>query len=639
MTPMGKRRLQLANSTLGSNVVPKHGAQSHSEVQHGQALVSTAPDACVESPHDDTLRSSRPPFAGSVLSQPLRLERMGVLNMLVGLLTVLYTIGAVGMALYGAHAAWLALLHWKQHRRAGRTPDAVAAPLPAADWPYVTVQLPIYNERHVVSRLLEAAAALDYPRNRLEIQLLDDSTDDTGAIADATIEWLQHEGADVKVVRRNGRAGNKAGALAHALPAARGEFIAIFDADFLPSPEFLKQVVAPFLAPGRERLAFVQGRWAHLNRNYSLLTRCQALALDGHFGVEQSARAADGLPFGFNGSAGIWRRAAIEDPAVGGWQPDTLCEDLDLAYRAQLAGWQAAYLPDAAAPAEVPPQLLAFKRQQARWATGSVQTLVKLGGRVAHSGWTWRSRIAGLFHLGNYLIHPLLLVLLLASVPLTLLGAAPPTLLGALSLASLGPPLLYALAEQRLYPTNWFRNFAVLPILMLFGMGLSWSNSNAVWRGLREQGGDFPRTPKFRIESTTDRWQASGYRLPVTRQMIVEGALMLYATVGVVAGLRTGAWWAALFLGLFALGFGAMVGVEAAQALPRAVRSAAARGVPRARRHWPMRRAANRAWTPVRRSRQTCAARHARLQTGRQARAGRPSPENPAKVGAGAVSG
>ncbi len=511
-------------------------------------------------------------------------------NSLVWVLTLLYSLGVVGMALYGLHAAWLAtvaLRHGQRTDRRAHTQDGAPAapPLPApplhldaaspanaaspadAAWPAVTVQLPVYNERHVVCRLLRAAAALDYPAGRLQVQLLDDSNDETTELAERTAAELRGAGANVRVVRREGRSGYKAGALAHALPQATGDFIVIFDADFLPPPVFLKQVIAPFLAPGAEDVAFVQGRWAHLNRNYSLLTRAQALALDGHFGIEQPARAATGLPFGFNGSAGAWRRSAIEDPAVGGWQADTLCEDLDLAYRAQLAGWRGIFVITAAAPAEVPPQLLAFKRQQARWATGSVQTLVKLGGRVARSPWPLRSRVGGLFHLGNYLIHPLLLILLVVSVPLTMLGAAPPGLLGALSIASLGPPLLYALAEYRLHPREWLRNWAVLPLLMLFGLGVAWNNAGAVWRGLRTQGGAFARTPKFRIESTSDRWQASGYRLPISRQMAAEAALGLLAALGVVIGLRSNNWWSMLFLGLCALAFGVMVGVELWQAL------------------------------------------------------------------------
>jgi cellulose synthase/poly-beta-1,6-N-acetylglucosamine synthase-like glycosyltransferase len=485
-------------------------------------------------------------------------------------LTFLYIVGAVGMALYGLHALWLVTAFVRGRRaqpeRAAGDPASAVRMVDDVAWPPVTVQLPVYNEREVVVRLLEAAAALDYPPEKLQIQLLDDSDDDTSLLADQCVAALQAAGVNVECVRRARRIGYKAGALSHALPQATGEFLVLFDADFLPPPAFLKQIIVPFLAPGGDRLAFVQGRWAHLNRDYSLLTRCQALALDGHFGVEQPARAENGLPFGFNGSAGAWRRSAIEDPAVGGWQADTLCEDLDLSYRALLAGWSGLFLPTVAAPAEVPPQLLAFKRQQARWATGSVQTLRKLGGPVARSGWSLRARVGGLFHLGNYLIHPLLLLLLLASVPLTLAGEAPPALLGALSLASLGPPILYAVAQRALHRDKWFRNWSVLPLLMLMGLGLAWSNSRAVWAGLTSRGGAFARTPKFRVVSAGDSWQRSTYRLPLTGQSVVEALLALYALAGAVGGWLQGNWWAALFLALFAAAFGAMVGVEFRQA-------------------------------------------------------------------------
>jgi hypothetical protein len=367
---------------------------------------------------------------------------------------------------------------------------------------------------------------------------------------------------NVVVVRRAQRSGFKAGALAHALKSARGDFIAIFDADFLPQPDFLQRVIPTFLREGNSDVAFVQARWAHINRNYSPLTRAQALALDGHFGVEQPARRAAGYAFGFNGSAGIWRRTTIESAAVGGWSADTLCEDLDLAYRAQLAGWRGDFVEQVAAPAEVPPQLVAFKRQQARWAQGSVQTLRKLGGRVWQSGWPLPKRTAALAHLGNYLIHPMLLMMVLVTVPLVLLNVPIPPPLAALSLASLGPPLLYGVSQRRLHPNTWTGNFLALPLLMLLGMGLSLGNTIAVGKGLRKKGGNFARTPKFHVQRSADEWRQSSYRLPVSRETLLEGLLALYATLGVAGALHWGNIWAAAFLSLFALGFGLMFGVE-----------------------------------------------------------------------------
>lgn len=469
------------------------------------------------------------------------------------------------MALYGLNALWLALELLLRPRRPAIPQsdfDRPADDRPGLGRPAVTVQLPIYNERHVVARLVDAVAALDYPVDKLQIQILDDSDDDTAALTDEAVRAWQQRGVDIGVVRRPTRAGYKAGALAFALQSARGEYIAIFDADFLPAPDFLRRVMPAFLAPGNGDVGFVQARWEHVNRDYSLLTRCQALALDGHFGVEQPARCAAGYTFGFNGSAGVWRRAAIEDPNVGGWSADTLCEDLDLAYRAQLGGWRGEFLDQVAAPAEVPPQLVAFKRQQARWAKGSVQTLRKLGGRVWRSDWPLPKRIAALFHLGNYLIHPVLLLLLLATVPIVLLNVQVPTSLATLSLASFGPPLLYALSQRRLHPEAWQANFAVLPLLMLFGMGLSLGNSRAVWQGLRRSGGSFARTPKFHVQHSADEWRQSSYRLPVSGETVFEGLFALYAGIGLWYAWQLGNTWAAAFLSLFALGFGLMFGLE-----------------------------------------------------------------------------
>ena len=373
-------------------------------------------------------------------------------------------------------------------------------------------------------------------------------------------------GTAISVITRPDRQGFKAGALAYALPQAQGEFIAIFDADFLPAADFLRTTIPHFLTPESARIGFVQTRWAHLNRDYSFLTRSQALALDGHFVVEQQGRQAAGYFFGFNGSGGIWRRACIEDPTVGGWQDDTLCEDLDLSYRAQLVGWQPHYLNEIPAPAEIPPTLTAFKRQQFRWAKGSIQTLRKLGGLVWRSEEPLAKRLFGLFHLGSYLLHPALLALLLVSLPLMLLGSDPAAALALLSLATVGPPLLYAMGQRRLYGGRWWRHFLYLPVLMLMGTGIALNNTQAVWQGLRTRGGAFLRTPKFRVEATGDRWQSNVYHLKVGPTFWGEVTLLLYALATAAVSVYLGKWWSTPFLLLYAGGFGTMVGIGLVQA-------------------------------------------------------------------------
>ncbi len=492
---------------------------------------------------------------------------------IVALLQFLYTVGALGLAVYGLQALILTLLRLRSERltQKGQTRtnlDSISKPNGGEDdfWPAVTVQLPLYNEVHVVNRLIDACAELDYPRDRLQIQVLDDSTDGTTALAQRRAALWRSRGIVVEVQHRSDRRGFKAGALKEGLRTATGEYVAVFDADFTPDRDFLRQTVPTFLASEGERVGFAQTRWTHLNAGYSALTRAQALALDGHFVVEQAARFSAGLAFGFNGSAGVWRRACIEDPNVGGWQDDTLCEDLDLSYRAQLAGWRGVYLDGVEAPAELPPQLLAFKRQQFRWAKGSVATLRKLAGRVWKGGWPTLKRLAAFVHLGGYLIHPLLLLLLLVSPLLMLLGSQPYWPLAYLSLVSAGPPALYALAQRRLWGRAWFWRWAHLPLLMLLGMGLSLSNSIAAWQALFGRGGTFLRTPKFHVRKEADEWHRSGYALELEPLVAAEIFLALYAGLGCFISVVHGQWLSLPFLLSFACGYAstAAIGIREA---------------------------------------------------------------------------
>jgi hypothetical protein len=303
---------------------------------------------------------------------------------------------------------------------------------------------------------------------------------------------------------------------------------------------------------------FVQTRWAHLNASYSWLTRAQALALDGHFVVEQTVRQGNGCFFGFNGSAGVWRRDCITQ--AGGWQADTLCEDLDLSYRAQLQGWQGLYLSEVSAPAEIPPQLAAFKRQQSRWAVGSIQTLRKLGWQVGRAERPVLVRVEGLLHLSAYLSHPFMLLLLFLTLPLLWLGNGIENplrwLLAYLGLASAGPPLLFAVAQYTLYPQGWLWRMAALPILMLLGTGIALENTLAIGRGLRGRPTAFLRTPKFHVETSQDQWRDRPYALPLSGIVVGELLLAGYALLTVVAAVARGHLYAVPFLLLFVGGFG-----------------------------------------------------------------------------------
>lgn len=472
--------------------------------------------------------------------------------------SLLHALVAILLAVYGANSLLLTLIYLRRRRQ------PVPPPQPPEHWPAVTVQLPIYNELHVVERLIRAVAGLDYPPDRLHIQVLDDSNDETTALAAACIEPLRSQGVAIDLLHRSERPGFKAGALAAGLASASGEFIAIFDADFAPPADFLRRTV-PFLV-ANPRLGFLQARWGHLNADYSPLTSAQALALDGHFVVEQTTRQRSGWFFGFNGTAGLWRRQCIDH--AGGWQADTLCEDLDLSYRAQLAGWQGLYLPDVEAPAEIPPQLAALKRQQARWATGSIQTFRKLAGRVGRAPKPWPTRLEGLIHLGAYFCHPLMLILLLLTLPLLWLGdevVAPLRwLLTYLGFASIGPPLLYAVAQWELHRrrpgrAGWLARLSSLPLLVLLGTGLALNNTVAVGRGLTNRPASFRRTPKFRLESRHDLWSDKRYALPLSGIVLGELALAGYALLTVIVALLRGQIYVVPFLLLYVLGFGMVV--------------------------------------------------------------------------------
>lgn len=468
------------------------------------------------------------------------------------MIEVLYILIALWLSLYGFQAITLTLLYFRYRR----TPELQIDPANVQNWPKVAVQLPIYNERHVVERLIDAAAALDYPHDALEIQVLDDSTDDTTALAEARAAYYGEQGICVRVVRRPVREGYKAGALEWGLQHSDAEFFAIFDADFRPQPDFLRRTIPCLVA--HPEAGMVQTRWSHLNEVYSPLTRAQSIFIDGHFVIEQFARYQAGLLMSFNGSGGVWRRTCIEQ--AGGWQADTMTEDMDLSYRAQLAGWGCRYVPQVEAPAELPPQIVAFKQQQARWAQGSVQCLRKLSGPILSSHLSGAQKLMALCHISSYLAAPLFIALLLASLPVIYLREQMPNLLVILGLAGLGPPLLLTVAQGALH-RDWKRRMLFLPMLVMLGVGIAWNTTCAVWQGLWHWGGAFNRTPKFRLEGRQGAWSNSRYAMKPDRAIIGEIALMLYALLAVGVACYRGSYGAIPYMLLYAAGFAMVAGM------------------------------------------------------------------------------
>jgi cellulose synthase/poly-beta-1,6-N-acetylglucosamine synthase-like glycosyltransferase len=453
------------------------------------------------------------------------------------------------LGIYGWHRYYLVYLYMKNR-------DRVPGPPPDMNvWPVVTVQLPVYNEMYVVDRLIDAVCAIDYPRDRLEIQILDDSSDETCEIVDLAVRRQAARGFDISCLRRTSREGYKAGALEEGLKVARGEFIAIFDADFVPPVDFLRQSVPYFTDPA---VGVVQARWGHINHAYSLLTRVQAVLLDGHFVLEHGGRNRSGCFFNFNGTAGLWRRRAIED--AGGWQHDTLTEDLDLSYRAQLRGWTFRFLPDLLAPAEVPVEMNAFKSQQHRWAKGSIQTCRKLLPYVLMANLPLKVKAEAFFHLTanfNYLLMIALSILMFPAMIVRYeMGWSEMLLIDIpLFAAATLSVLNFYMISQREAHADWRTRVKYLPVVMAIGIGLAVNNAKAVLEALFGQPGEFTRTPKYGIERAQDDWQHKRYHQTMPIQPLVEVALGLYFTATVVYALTNEIYGTLPFLMLFQFGF------------------------------------------------------------------------------------
>ena len=454
------------------------------------------------------------------------------------------------LAAYGFHRYWLVYCYSKH------CANVPAKPSEPANWPKVTIQLPIYNERYVVERLVEAISRLDYPPGLLEVQVLDDSTDETQEVARGCVERYRALGLQIRYLHRTNREGYKAGALADGLNSASGEFIAIFDADFQPGPDFLRLTLPYFSDPN---LAMVQTRWTYLNRDYSALTEVESILLDGHFVIEHGARARSGRFFNFNGTAGVWRRKAIDD--AGGWQHDTLTEDTDLSYRAQLRGWRFLYLPDIECPSELPVEMNAFKAQQARWAKGLMQTAKKILPRVWRADLPAGVKTEAFFHLTANISYPLMVVLSTLLLPAMivrfyqgwvqmLLIDLPLFLASSCSISG-----FYLTAQRALYPKSWTRKIIYLPFVMAVGIGLSVRNAKAVLEAILGVQSEFARTPKYHIEGQAGTWRRKSYRNRAGWMPYVEVGLGLYFAATVYYSIQNENYFTAPFLLLFVWGY------------------------------------------------------------------------------------
>jgi cellulose synthase/poly-beta-1,6-N-acetylglucosamine synthase-like glycosyltransferase len=453
------------------------------------------------------------------------------------------------LAVYGWHRYYLVYLYIRNKDKQPK-----AGP-PLDPLPVVTIQLPLYNEMYVADRLIEAVCRIEYPRELLEVQVLDDSTDETRSIADLAVRRFAAQGYDIKYYHRTNRVGYKAGALEAGLKVARGEFIAIFDADFIPSADFLTRLM-PYFAG--EKIGMVQARWGHINQDYSLLTKIQSILLDGHFVLEHGGRNRAGRFFNFNGTAGVWRRKTIDD--AGGWQHDTLTEDLDLSYRAQLRGWQFVFVSDLIAPAEVPVEMNAFKSQQHRWAKGSIQTCRKLLPQILRAKVPLSVKAEAFFHLTANFNYPLMCVLSVLMFPSMVIRYN----MGWYEMMLIDVPLFFAatfsvcnfyMVCQREIHDDWPARIKYLPFLMSIGIGLCINNSRAVFEALFNKQSEFTRTPKYRIEGAADEWIGKKYHQTVAVQPLIELALGLYFTATVFYALANQIYGTIPFLVLFQVGF------------------------------------------------------------------------------------
>lgn len=475
-------------------------------------------------------------------------------------LLVPYFLVMLVLAFYGIHRYQLVWLYYRNRKNAAKWSEPPAQ-YEEGKLPFVTIQLPIFNEQFVIDRLIEACCRLTYPRDRFEIQVLDDSTDETVHVARQIVEryaagFTGMEPQPIRYLHRTNRHGYKAGALDKGLDVAKGDLIAIFDADFVPPPEWVMQVVHHFAEPG---VGMVQTRWTHLNRNYSFLTQVEGILLDGHFVLEHGGRSRAGVFFNFNGTAGMWRRETISE--AGGWQHDTLTEDTDLSYRAQMAGWKFKYLQDVECPAELPIEMTAFKTQQARWAKGLIQTGKKILPRVLKSDVPFHTKLEAWYHLTANISYPLMIILSTLLMPAMIIRSwqgttqmllidLPLFMASTMSISS-----FYLVSQKELFPGTWWKTFLYIPCLMALGVGLTITNTKAVLEALFGVKSAFARTPKYRVNKKGEKSQAKVYRKRLGIVPWIELGIGCYFTATVWYAISSENYFTVPFLALFVFGY------------------------------------------------------------------------------------
>ena len=449
-----------------------------------------------------------------------------------------YIVSLTILFIFGAHGFNMIYYYFKTFE--DRTKDLDEKEFELAEYPLVTIQLPLYNERYVITRLIDATMRLEYPKDKMEIQILDDSTDETTGIIHEHIKQYIEQGFDIKHIHRTNRQGYKAGALKEGLEVARGEYVAIFDADFIPRKKFLKRTIPYFFK--EEKLGLVQTRWEHLNREYSLMTRTQAIALDGHFVIEQAVRNRAGFFINFNGTGGVWKKECIFD--AGNWEADTLTEDLDLSYRAQMKGWKFKYLINFTSPAELPSDIFALKSQQFRWTKGAIETSKKIFPVVLKSNMSFKLKVQSFIHLCSNLAYPFILIAAILNLPVMLvkLTGEYDTIFKFMSLfifAFISSFLFYLYSQKDVYP-DWQKRIIYFPVFLAGSMGFSVNNTKAVFEGLLGKKSEFVRTPKYKITDKQESWQGKKYvNKKLSFSTYIEAFMAVYCFAGVVIAIAT----------------------------------------------------------------------------------------------------